>query len=94
MKLRSLFLSLFACFCLAAAPVMMAFLSWASSGFQGSMLSEGGAGHGTWIWFMFYSLPLSALAVAGVLVFHFVLVLQRYARKDPEKTPPPDRGPG
>lgn len=50
------------------APLLLAFKSWASSGFQGSMFSEGGEGHGTYLWFYFYLLPVTVLCWVGALL--------------------------
>lgn len=49
-------------------PLLMAFLSWAFSGFRNSMWSEGPSGHGVYIWLMFFTLPIGGLAFLVILV--------------------------
>lgn len=43
---------------ITALPIFLALGSWALAGFSGDPISEGGEGHGTYLWFLMYSLPL------------------------------------
>lgn len=61
----------------AAFPIILAYLSWFFSGFEGSPLSEGGPGHGTFIWFMFYSIPLAFLVLVGGIIWEVVKMRKR-----------------
>ncbi len=39
-------------------PIVLMFGSWALAGFEGEPFSEGGDGHGTYLWLLFYSIPV------------------------------------
>lgn len=64
-------------------PVSMSFFSWVSSGFEGSMFSEGGAGHATWIWFYFYVGPPGLFLLATGSIIKLVLILMQNLSQKP-----------
>ena len=53
------------------SPIAMALVSWALSGFDGSPVSEGGAGHGAYLWFFFFSAPTAVVGAVISLVVGF-----------------------
>lgn len=65
-------------FILLLLPIAMAFSSWASSGFEGSVFSEGGSGHGTWLWFYYFVGPPGLLALASGSIIKLIIILSGY----------------
>ena len=63
------------------SPILLAVGSWVLSGFNGSPLSEGGPGHGAYIWLYFYVLPIAFLW--GVL--NVVLIVSSYIKASKSK---------
>ncbi|OJJ18611.1 hypothetical protein BKI52_23655 [marine bacterium AO1-C] len=68
MSNQAFIISLLALLLFIFSPLLMAFLSWAFSGFKNSLWSEGPGGHGTYLWFMLITLPVGGLAFLVVLV--------------------------
>ncbi len=63
------------------SPILLAVGSWVLSGFDGEPLSEGGPGHGAYLWMFFYALPLAFLW--GVL--NVVLIVSSYVKASRSK---------
>lgn len=61
---------------IAFFPMLLSFISWMSSGFKGSMWSEGPGGHGAYMWLMLITLPLGGFGALMVLVKKIIVWLQ------------------
>ena len=84
MSVKTWFILLLANGTVVLSPIFMAWGSWVFSGFEGSWLSEGGPGHGAYLWFFFYSLPAGLLLFFAIAVVGIILHARAwYRRSDP-----------
>ena len=78
MSIKIFFKGLLCIFLIAITPILLAMGSWILSGFQGDILSEGGEGHGVYLWLFLYSIPIGSFLFGLLILILAILWIRKY----------------